>query len=51
MHLLDISSMKGVLLRGLEIKDSLHLESIVCVFDEAIYAKAAQIKYWKSSIF
>ena len=41
----DISIINGVLLPRLEIKDSLHLESVVCVFDEAIYAKAAQIKY------
>lgn len=34
----DISTINGVLLPCLEIKDLLHVESIVCVFDEAIYA-------------
>ena len=33
-----------MLLRCLEIKNSLHLKSIVYVFDEAIYAKAAKMK-------
>ena len=41
----DLSTTNGVLLRCLKMKASLHLESIVCVFNEAIYAKAAQIKY------
>ena len=45
MHLQDISTINGVLLQGLEIKDLLHLESIVCGFDEGIYAKVTQIKY------
>ena len=43
----DISTINQVLNRCLKIKDSLHLSSIVCVFDEAIYAKAVEIK-WKS---
>ena len=34
-----------VLLQAVEIKDSLHLESIVCAFNEAIYANTTQMKY------
>ena len=45
MHLQDISTINGVVLQGLEIKDSLHLESIVCGFNEGTYANATQIKY------
>ena len=41
----DLYTTNGVLLCCLEIKASLHLESIVCVFNEVIYAKAAQVKY------
>ena len=44
---IDASTINQVLNRCLKIKDSLHLSSIVCVFDEAIYAKAVEIK-WKS---
>ena len=40
----DISTVNGLLLRCLEIKNSLHLESTVCVFNEAIYVKAAKMK-------
>ena len=35
-----------VLERAIRIVDTLHLMSIVCVFDQAIYSKACQIK-WK----
>ena len=43
----DISTINQVLHRCIKIKVSLNLPSIVCVFDEAIYAKAVEIK-WKS---
>lgn len=42
----ELSTINEVLQRCLKIKDSLKLKSIVCVFDEAIYAKAVEIK-WK----
>ena len=35
-----------VMLRALKISSSLNLKSIVCVFDQAIYSKAIEIK-WK----
>ena len=35
-----------VILRALKIVSSLNLKSIVCVFDQAIYSKAIEIK-WK----
>lgn len=38
----DISTINQVLHRCIKIKDSLKLLPIVCVFDEAIYAKAVQ---------
>ena len=34
--------------RALKIIDQLHLVSIVCVFDQAIYSKACEIK-WKEA--
>ena len=44
----EISTVYHVLKRSLKIKDSLGLQSIVCVFDQAIYCKAMEIK-WKRS--
>ena len=41
----DISTINQVLHRCLKIKDSLKLPSIVCILDEAIYAKAVEIKW------
>ena len=35
-----------VLCRGCEIKDRLKLKAVVCVFDQAFYAKAAEI-FWR----
>ena len=42
----ETSTIYEVMNRALSIVDSLHLTSIVCVFDQAIYARAAEIK-WK----
>ena len=47
----DISTINQVLHRCLKIKDSLNLPSIVCVFDEAIYAKAVEIKWRNPEMF
>ena len=37
--------------RCLTIKERLKLKSIVCIFDQAIYAKAAEIKWQKMDQF
>ena len=42
----DITTIYEVLMRALKIKESLILSGIVCVFDQSIFAKAAEIK-WK----
>ena len=42
----NMSTVHEVLVQSTQIMDSLHLQSIVCVFDQALYAKAAEIK-WK----
>ena len=42
----ETSTIYEVMNRALSIVDSLHLTSIVCVFDQAIYSKAVEIK-WK----
>ena len=44
----DISTINEVLKRALMLKDHLKLSSIVCVFDQSIFAKAMEIK-WKNS--
>ena len=36
----DVKSAYEVLFRGCEIKDRLQLNAVVCVFDQAFYAKA-----------
>ena len=43
-----MSTVFEVLCQSLNIKDSLKLNAIVFVFDQALYAKAAEIK-WKHS--
>lgn len=40
-----------VLCRALKIMDSLKVVSVVCVFDQAIYIKACEIKWRESSMF
>ena len=40
----DMASINEILNRSLQIRGQLQLESIVCVFDQAIYAKACEIK-------
>ena len=40
-----------VLERAIRIVDILHLMSIVCVFDQAIYSKACQIKWKEPEMF
>ena len=47
----EISTIHQVLQRCLKIKESLNLSSMVCVFDEAIYAKAVEIKWKQPEIF
>ena len=42
----DMSTLFEILNRSLAIKDKLKLSAIVCVFDQAIYSKAVEIK-WK----
>ena len=42
----EIKTAYEVLCRGLEIKDRLGLKSVLCVFDQAFYAKVAEI-IWK----
>ncbi|KAL9977627.1 hypothetical protein ACROYT_G015055 [Oculina patagonica] len=44
----DMATVHEVLVRSLKIKDSLRLQSIVVVFDQALYAKAMEIQ-WKHS--
>ena len=39
----DKKSAYEVLFRGCEIKDRLHLNAAVCVFDQAFYAKAIEV--------
>ena len=46
----DLSTVYTILLHSVNIADSLHLESIVVVFDQAIYAKAQQIR-WQNPVF
>ena len=38
----DIKTAYEVLCRGCEIRDRLQLECVVCVFDQAFYAKAME---------
>ena len=42
----DLKTAYEVLSRGCEIKDRLQLNAVVCVFDQAFYAKAMEV-YWK----
>ena len=42
----DISTVYHILERCLRIKDALNLQTVVCVFDQAIYYKVMEIK-WK----
>ena len=44
----QLSTVQEILVQSLKIKETLHLESIVLVFDQAIYAKAAEI-VWKQN--
>ena len=43
----EMSTVYEIMKRSCRIKDKLNLPSIVCVFDQAIYAKACEI-LWKS---
>ena len=47
----DITTIFQVMCRALKIKDTLKLPEIVCVFDQAIFAKAAEIKWRQPEIF
>ena len=42
----DLKTAYEVLSRGCEVKDRLKLNAVVCVFDQAFYAKAMEV-YWK----
>ena len=42
----DLRTVYEVLCRGCEIRDRLQLKTVACVFDQAFYAKAAEV-YWK----
>ena len=42
----DLKTAYEVLCRGCEIRDRLQLKAVVCVFDQAFYAKAIEV-YWK----
>ena len=42
----DLKTAYEVLSRGCEVKDRLRLNAVVCVFDQAFYAKAMEV-YWK----
>ena len=42
----DLSTVYHILERCLQIKDALNLQTVVCVFDQAIYCKVMEIK-WK----
>ena len=42
----DLKAAYEVLSRGCEVKDQLKLNAVVCVFDQAFYAKAIEA-YWK----
>ena len=42
----NMSTVHEVLDRAVKIKDALDIEELVCVFDQALYSKAAEIK-WK----
>ena len=44
----DMSTVYQVLTKSLQIKETLSLQSVVVVFDQALYAKATEIK-WKHS--
>lgn len=41
----DFSTVNNILQKSLELADKMHLKEIVLVFDEAIYAKAQQIRF------
>ena len=43
----DFRTAYQVLSRGCEIQERLSLEAVVCVFDQAFYAKAMEV-YWKN---
>ena len=47
----DLKTAFEVLCRGNEIKERLNLKSIVCVFDQAFYAKAAEVRWKNRELF
>ena len=46
-----MSTVHQVLLQIIKIKAELHLEEILCVFDQALYAKEMEIKWKNSEVF
>ena len=47
----DISTVNQVLTKSLQIKEILPLQSIVVMFDQALYDKATEIKWKHSALF
>ena len=47
----EMSTVYEILKRSSRIKDKLNLPSIVCVFDQAIYAKACEIVWKRREMF
>ena len=41
----DLQTAQEVLCGGLEIRERLHLDGVICVFDQAFYAKVMEV-YW-----
>ena len=47
----DLKTAFEVLCRGMEIKDRLRLKAVVCVFDQAFYAKAVEVQWKNRDVF
>ncbi len=48
---LDLKTAFEALCRGIEIKDRLRLKAVVCVFDQAFYAKAVETQWKNKDVF
>ena len=48
---IDIATVYEMMRRVNSIKDRLHLQSIVCVLDQAMYAKACEVKFKRKEEF
>ena len=47
----DLKTAYEVLSRGCEIRDRLQLKAVACVFDQAFYAKAMEVKWKHNTLF